>query len=139
MSGYDLIYSANVKIITDANFESEVLGASVPVVVFFYAPWEGHCKIFASAFQRVADEEYGPESEDAGKMIFGTLRGDENATTCDAYGVSRYPSVKIFTNGQFEDYIGSYERYAFSDYCKRNLFRWLSGSTVEEAEAEADR
>jgi len=130
-----LIYSSNVKIITDENFESDVLGASVPVFVFFYASWSAYCKHFAVAFQRVADEEYGPDSEDAGKIILGMLNRDENPNTCDAYGIlGSSPILKIYINGQAQNYPSGYEQYDFSSYCKNILLSWQSGSTGAASE-----
>lgn len=116
MSDYSLIYSDNVKIITDENFENEVLGASVPVLLFFYEPMHGHCRKFAPAVGAVADE-YGPGGENAGKMIFGMIKAQENPLTCEAYRITGYPTVKCFINGKIRDYTAGYNDFELSTYC----------------------
>ena len=127
MSDYSLIYSDHVKIITDANFESEVLGASVPVLVFFYEPMDGRCKIFAHAVGTVADE-YGPGGENAGKMIFGMIKAQENPLMCEAYNVRGYPTVKCFINGKARDYASGYLDFELSAFCASLLRREMNNS-----------
>ncbi len=127
MSDESFVFSSNVKVLTDANFESEVLRASVPVFVLFYAPWNAYCKSFAPTFDSTADS-YGPESENAGKIIFGALNGDENRESLDVYSVNGYPDVRIFMNGDCRArYSGSRYSYGLPDYCTHFLEKLSSG------------
>lgn len=80
-------------VITDQNFESEVLKSETPVVVDFWAPWCGPCRIVDPIIHEL-------EHEYEGKVKIGKLNVDENPQTAQAYGVMSIPSVLFFKAGQ---------------------------------------
>lgn len=77
---------------TDSNFETEVLGASMPVLVDFYADWCNPCKRMAPVVERIA-EEY------EGRVKVGKCNIDENMALANRYRITSIPSFLIFKNG----------------------------------------
>ncbi len=77
---------------TDSNFQEEVLKSDSPVVVDFWAPWCGPCRIVSPLIEELATEY-------AGKVKIGKMNVDENHTATH-YGIMSIPSVLIFKNGQ---------------------------------------
>lgn len=84
---------ANVKEFTDANFQSEVLGSSEPVLVDFWAPWCGPCRQIAPLIDQLA-------SENAGAVKIGKVNVDENPSAAQSYGVSSIPTLILFKDGE---------------------------------------
>ncbi len=87
--------SEHLKHVTDANFEDEVLKASGPVLVDFWAQWCGPCKMIAPVLDELA-EEY------AGKLQICKLDVDANPNTAPKYNVKGIPTLIIFKNGNVE-------------------------------------
>ena len=79
-------------VFTDSNFSEEVLKSKEPVVVDFWAPWCGPCRVISP----IIDELSG---EFAGKVKVGKMNVDENQTAGN-YGIMSIPSILIFKNGQ---------------------------------------
>ena len=79
-------------VITDQNFEEEVLKSNTPVLVDFWAPWCTPCKIVGPIVEELA-KEY------AGKVKVGKMNVDENQTA-GQYGIMSIPTLLIFKNGQ---------------------------------------
>ena len=85
--------SNHVKTVTDENFEAEVLNATQPVLVDFWAPWCGPCQAFAPTFEEVA-ENYG------NKVAFAKINIDDSPETPSKYGVMSIPTLLLIKNGQ---------------------------------------
>ena len=79
--------------VTDAEFEGEVLKAETPVLVDFWAPWCGPCRMVAPIVEELA-EEY------SGKVKFVKLNTDDNFNTAAAYGIRSIPTLMVFKGGK---------------------------------------
>ena len=73
-----------VKEVTDATFEQDVLGASTPVVVDFWAPWCGPCRAIHPIMEQLAEQH-------AGRVEFARLNVDENPSAASRYDVFSIP------------------------------------------------
>ena len=82
-----------MNVFTSANFDAEVLGASMPVVVDFFATWCGPCKMMAPVMDQMV-EEYGD------KVKIGKLDVDESGDIAARYGVMNIPTIILFKNGE---------------------------------------
>ncbi len=80
-------------VFTDANFEEEVLGSDLPVLVDFYADWCGPCKMMAPVVEEVARTYEG-------KLKVGKCNVDDNPDSAQKYGVMSIPNFIIFRNGE---------------------------------------
>jgi thioredoxin 1 len=85
--------AANVLEFTDANWGSEVLGSEVPVVVDFWAPWCGPCRMLAPTIEKLAGELNG-------KVKVGKMNTDENQETPGGLRISAIPTVLVFSGGK---------------------------------------
>ena len=84
--------AGNLTEVTDNNFAAEVLEASQPVLVDFWAPWCGPCRIIAPHL-----EELDSERDD---MTVVKMNVDENPQTAAKYGIMSIPTLILFKNGQ---------------------------------------
>jgi thioredoxin 1 len=78
---------------TDANFQQDALGNDKLVVVDFWAPWCGPCKLVTPIIEELAKEYEG-------KVSVGKLNVDENPETAGTYGVMSIPTVMLFKGGK---------------------------------------
>ncbi|MEB3277814.1 MAG: thioredoxin [Lyngbya sp.] len=78
--------------VTDASFQQEVLDSDVPVLVDFWAPWCGPCRMVAPVVDEIA-EQY------AGKVKVVKLNTDENPSVAGQYGIRSIPTLMIFKGG----------------------------------------
>ena len=86
---------------SDANFEDEVIKCDIPVLVDFWAPWCGPCRIIAPVVEEIS------ESHD-GKVKVGKLNVDDNQQTSMKFGIRSIPTLLVFKNGEiFEQIIGA--------------------------------
>jgi thioredoxin 1 len=88
--------AGSVKEFTDANWESEVLGSSIPVVVDFWAPWCGPCRVLAPTIEKLAGEYEG-------RVKVGKMNTDENQNTPGGLRISAIPTVLVFHDGKEVD------------------------------------
>jgi thioredoxin 1 len=84
---------AKPKEVTDATFEQEVLKAPRPVLVDFWAPWCGPCRMVAPIVEELA-EEYD------GKVNFVKLNTDDNPVIASRYDIRSIPTLLVFRGGQ---------------------------------------
>ena len=78
---------------TDADFQTDVLGADTPVLVDFWAEWCGPCKAIGPALEEIS-------AELGDKVKIAKLNIDENPMTPTQYGVRGIPTLLIFKNGE---------------------------------------
>ena len=82
-----------IKEINDMDFKEDVTKASKPVVVDFWAPWCGPCKMLGPVLEEI-------EKELGEKVEFLKMNVDENPVTSQTYKISSIPTVVIFKNGE---------------------------------------
>jgi thioredoxin 1 len=78
--------------VTDSSFEQDVVQSDVPVLVDFWAPWCGPCRMVAPVVDEIA-EQY------AGKIKVVKLNTDENPGVASQYGIRSIPTLMIFKGG----------------------------------------
>ena len=95
---------ATIPEVTDANFQADVLESDVPVLVDFWAPWCGPCRIVAPVLEQMADER-------GGELKIVKLNVDDNQQTAAAFEVLSIPTLILFRGGQVaKKVIGAYPK-----------------------------
>ena len=84
--------AGNLTEVTDTNFQAEVLESETPVLVDFWAPWCGPCRIIAPSLEELNDE--------MDNLRVVKLNVDENQQTAAQYDVMSIPTLIVFKNGQ---------------------------------------
>ncbi len=105
-----------VHIITDANFNDEVLKSDVPVLVDFWAPWCGPCQLMGPIIEALAHEYEGKA------IKIGKCNVDENPNSSQQYGVLSIPTFLIFKNGQVVDtLVGGTQKEKMKEFIEKNI------------------
>jgi thioredoxin 1 len=100
--------------VTDATFDQDVLKASEPVVVDFWAEWCGPCKMIAPALEEISKSL-------SGKVKIVKLNVDENPGTAAKFGIMSIPTLMLFKNGELASrQVGAAP--------KQKLEQWITGA-----------
>ncbi|MDJ0519829.1 MAG: thioredoxin, partial [Trichodesmium sp. MO_231.B1] len=84
--------------VTDSSFNQQVLESELPVLVDFWAPWCGPCRMVTPVVEEIA-EQY------KGKVTVVKLNTDENPNVASQYGIRSIPTLMIFKGGQRVDMV----------------------------------
>jgi thioredoxin 1 len=79
--------------VTDATFEKDVLQSELPVVVDFWAPWCGPCRMVAPTLEKIAEEQ-------SGKLVVAKVNTDEDPEWAMKYGVQGIPTMLFIAEGK---------------------------------------
>ncbi|HVS29051.1 MAG TPA: thioredoxin [Solirubrobacteraceae bacterium] len=94
---------ADIQEVTDANFQAEVIESETPVLVDFWAPWCGPCRVVAPVLEQISNER-----EDL-KIV--KLNVDDNQQTAATFEVLSIPTLILFRNGEVaKKVIGAYPK-----------------------------
>lgn len=102
-------------ILDDKNFDKEVLGSDLPVMVDFWAVWCGPCKVLSPIVEELANEYQG-------KIKVGKVNVDENNNLAMKYGVMSIPTLKFFKGGKLVgEMIGAAPKSSVEAEIKKHL------------------
>jgi thioredoxin 1 len=87
--------SDNIKVVTDASFEQDVIQSTKPVLVDFWAEWCGPCRALSPILEEVA-------ALLGNKVTFAKINIDENPKAAAKFGVMSIPTLILFKNGEVE-------------------------------------
>lgn len=100
---------------SDDNFERDVINSATPVLLDFWAPWCGPCKMIAPILEEIA-------SEYAGKLLVAKLNVDDNQQTAAKFGVRGIPTLIIFKAGQVvSTQTGALDKASLSNFIEQSL------------------
>jgi thioredoxin 1 len=88
----------NITEVTDENFKSEIMDASTPALVDFWAAWCGPCRAIAPVVEELANQFQG-------QIKIGKLNVDENPKTPGQFGIRAIPTLILFKNGSVVEQI----------------------------------
>ncbi|NNC23782.1 thioredoxin TrxA [Salinisphaera sp. USBA-960] len=107
--------SDNLIHTTDESFSDDVLGASGPVLVDYWAEWCGPCKMIAPVLEELADEYNG-------KLTIAKLDIDNNQETPPNYGIRSIPTLMLFKDGEVLDTkVGSVSKSQLTEFIDAHI------------------
>ncbi len=90
--------SANILQLNDSNFDTEINKGPTPVLVDFWAPWCGPCRMIAPVLDKIADSM-------AGQAIVAKVNVDEAPGVASRFRVSSIPTLLFFKNGEVHEQV----------------------------------
>lgn len=107
--------SENILSFRKDNFDEEVLGSDIPVLVDFWAPWCNPCKMLAPIVEQIADEM-------AGKIKVGKVNVDEEGMLSVEYGIMNIPTLIFIKKGKtVSKLVGLHGKDDILDLIEKNL------------------
>lgn len=98
--------------VSQDDFDATVLGASVPVLVDFYADWCGPCKMVAPLMDEIAQAQ-------SGKMLVAKVDTDKAPLVAERYGIRSIPTVILFQNGEEMERSAGFEPERVKDFAEK--------------------
>ena len=100
---------------SDANFDSDVLKSSVPVLVDYWAEWCGPCKMIAPILDEIAGDYHG-------KLKIAKVNVDENQQVTQKYGIRSIPTLMMFKDGNVQaQKVGAMSKSQLAAFIETNL------------------
>jgi thioredoxin 1 len=116
--------TVNLVTVTDANFQAEVLDSKLPVLVDFWAPWCGPCRMVGPVVEELAQEYQG-------RLVVGKLNADQNYEVPAMFGIQGIPTLMLFKDGKLVGrQVGALPKVHLKAFIERNLGQRLEGLTI---------
>jgi thioredoxin 1 len=84
---------AEVKTLTDESFDKEIGDATTPMIVDFWAPWCGPCRMVGPVIEEIA-------ADHDDQLVVGKVNVDENPSTASKFGIMSIPTIILFKDGE---------------------------------------